>query len=180
MKNELGKRWAWVGLLIAVGVVSRWIPHPPNFSALLAVSIFAGLILPGPLALVVPIASAFLGDMVLGFHDLMWVVYLSLLPMIWLGQQLPKLKSKTSAWMGWGLAGLVASVIFFLTTNLAVWWFSGMYGHNQEGLVSCFVLAIPFFHNSVLSTWVYLAGLEGIRRFLPTLFPERSPVRPVI
>lgn len=172
--KEVAKTWTWVALLIVVGVFSRWIPHPPNFSALMAIALFAGFVLPAPLALIVPIASAFAGDLVLGFHDLMWVVYLSLLPMVWLGRQMPQLKKQPKTWLSWGLMGLLSSLLFFVTTNLAVWWSSGMYPHTQEGLVSCFILAIPFFHNSVMATWIYMAGLEAVRRFQPALFPAPS------
>ena len=74
------------------------------------------------------------------------------------------LKKQPMTWLAWGLFGLTASVFFFITTNLAVWWTSGMYPLTQEGLVTCFVLAIPFFHNSVLATWIFLAAFEGARR----------------
>ncbi|MGZ3721611.1 MAG: DUF6580 family putative transport protein [Bdellovibrionales bacterium] len=175
--KDLAKRGSWVALLLVVGVVSRWMPHPPNFSAFLAIALFAGFVLPLPLAMIAPIAAVFLGDLFLGFHDLMWVVYLSLLPLTLLGRQMPQLKKQPVTWLSWGLSGFLASVFFFVTTNLAVWWSSGMYPHTQEGLVSCFVLAIPFFHNSVLATWIYLAGFEVVRRFQPALFPAPQASR---
>jgi hypothetical protein len=173
--KESMKIWMWTAVLIILGVVTRFIPHPPNFSALLAVALFAGFVLPMPLAVIVPVISAVLGDLFIGLHDLMWVVYLTLLPLAWMGRVLPQANAKGNGgiairkgkvFLGWGLMGVVASVIFFVTTNLAVWWTSGMYEHTQAGLISCFVLAIPFFHNSVLSTWLYLAALEGLRRLL--------------
>lgn len=162
--NENAKRWAWVALLFAVGVFSRWIPHPPNFSAIMAIALFAGFMLPASLALVLPVACMFVGDLLLGFHGLMWVVYLSLLPMVWAGSRLPQPGFHARGLASWGMAGLLASILFFATTNLAVWWSSGMYPHTQEGLMTCFVLALPFFHNSVLSTLMYLTGFEAVRR----------------
>ena len=176
--KDVTKRAAWVALLLIVGVLSRWLPHPPNFSAFLAIALFAGYVLPAPLALIVPIAAVFLGDLFLGFHDLMWIVYLSLLPVAWLGRQMPELKKQLVTWLSWGLLGLLASVFFFITTNLAVWWFSSMYPHTQEGLVTCFVLALPFFHNSVLATWIYMGAFEAVRRLQPAAFP--GPVKTVI
>jgi hypothetical protein len=173
MKKSM-QRGAWMALLIMVGVVSRWLPHPPNFSAFLAIALFAGYILPSPLAMIVPIASMFLGDLLLGFHGLMWVVYLSLLPVVILGRQMPELKKQPMTWLSWGLMGLLSSVFFFITTNLAVFWSSGMYPHTQDGLVSCFVLALPFFHNSVLGTWIYLGAFEAVRQFQPVGLPALS------
>ena len=154
----MAKRWIWVVLLLVTGVLSRWLPHPPNFTALFAVALFAGAVLPGPLALVLPVATAFAGDAILGFHPGMYVLYLSLLPMTYLGQYLPPANKYPRTWLTWGFFGLLASVFFFIASNLEVWWFSGLYPHTEEGLISCFVLAIPFFHNTVLSTWLYLGG----------------------
>ena len=133
----------------------------------MAISIFAGFVLPSPLALLVPIAAAFTGDLFLGFHDLMWVVYLSLLPMVWLGMRMPALEGKRRLWLGMGLSGFFAAVLFFITTNLAVWWTSGMYPHTQAGLSTCFIMALPFFHNSLLATWAFLGGFEVLRQAQP-------------
>ena len=166
MKKMTAKSWLMVAVLIVTGVVTRWVPHPPNFSALMAVALFAGYAFSGPLALAIPLASAFLGDLFLGFHDLMAVVYLSLLVMVAIGRWLPELDRRVQTWAGWALNGLVGSVFFFLTTNFAVWWTSGMYPHTQEGLTSCFVLGIPFFHNSVISTWLFLGVFEAVRRLV--------------
>lgn len=165
------KRLSWVALLMLVGILSRWLPHPPNFTALFAIALFAGAVLPGGWALALPVATAFLGDLWLGFHHEMWVVYLSLLPMVWLGQKLPPANKYPRTWLSWGFYGLLASVFFFITSNLAVWWYSGIYPHTEDGLVSCFILALPFFHNSVLSTWIYLGGFAAVQKLAPSLFP---------
>lgn len=171
------KRWLWIAVLLGVGVVSRWIPHPPNFSPLMAIALFAGFVLPGPLALILPVAAMFVGDMLLGFHDSMWVVYLSFLPMVWLGTLMPEPSRHPRSWLTWGFYGLLASTLFFVTTNLAVWWGGTLYPRTQDGLISCFVLAIPFFHNSVLSTWIYLAGLASVRELVPSIAREtKQPI----
>jgi hypothetical protein len=176
--KDLSKRGAWIGLLILVGVLSRWLPHPPNFSAFLAISLFAGYVLPMPAAIAVPIVSLFLGDVLIGFHDLMWVVYLSLIPVAFMGRWMPALSKQPKAWLTWGGLGLLASVFFFVTSNLAVWWAStqpamglGVYPHTWQGLVECYVMAIPFFHNSLLATWIYMGALEAVRRVRPAAFP---------
>jgi len=182
--KDLSKRTAWIALLILVGVLSRWLPHPPNFSAFLAISLFAGFVLPLPAAVIVPVVSVFLGDALLGFHDLMWVVYLSLIPVVFMGRLMPKLNSLPKAWLTWGGLGLAASVLFFVTTNFAVWMASsqpatgalGSYPHTWQGLVECYVMAIPFFHNSVLATWIYMGALEAVRRLSPAAFPVAAKV----
>ena len=45
----------------------------------------------------------------------------------------------------------VGAVIFFVLSNFGVW-LGGSYGYDLNGLLSCYILAIPFFTNTVLST----------------------------
>lgn len=168
---EMAKRLSWIALFLLVGAVARYPNLPPNFSAFLAIALFAGFALPLPLAMITPILSVFVGDAIIGFHDLAWVVYLSLLPMVFVGRWMPKINQKPKTWLSWGVAGLLSSIFFFVTTNLAVWWTSGMYPHTSAGLSECFVLALPFFHNSVLATWIFIAAFEGVRRLQPARFP---------
>jgi hypothetical protein len=77
--------------------------------------------------------------------------------------------------LSWAFSGLFASVLFYLATNLEVWWVSGLYPHTREGLISCFTLAIPFFRNSLLSTWFFLGVFEAVRRY--ALVSESAAVR---
>jgi hypothetical protein len=43
----------------------------------------------------------------------------------------------------------VASVSFFLISNIGSWWY--WYPHNFEGLLSCYALALPFFQNTFIA-----------------------------
>lgn len=60
-------------------------------------------------------------------------------------------------------AGVVASATsFFLLSNLVVWLGSGMYPHSASGLVACYVAALPFYANDLISTGVFSAALFGL------------------
>ena len=56
---------------------------------------------------------------------------------------------------------LASSVIFFVTTNFAVWAFSGMYATTAAGLVSCYIAAIPFFQNTLAGDIMWTCALFG-------------------
>ena len=161
----------WAILLVSVGVIARCLPHAPNFSPILAIALFSAVVLPRPVALVVPLLSMFFGDLAIGFHDTMWAVYLSLLPMVAMGWLLPRFEARVKTWLSWGVAGFLAAGFFFLTTNFAVWLDSPTYAQNWNGLVECYVMALPFFHASVLSTWVYLTGFAAVAQLHPALRP---------
>ena len=133
--------------LVALDVVARAAPHAPNVTPIAASAVFAGMVLRSrALAVAVPISALLLSDLVTGSYDwrIMGVVYAAL--------ALPALLAR------WGrvrpmvvLAPLVlsSSLLFFATTNFAVWAFSGMYAHDLNGLVLCYVAALPFFYNTV-------------------------------
>ena len=53
------------------------------------------------------------------------------------------------------IAGLIGSLIFFLISNFGVWLLGSLYEKNFSGLINCYVLAIPFFKNTFLSTIFY-------------------------
>ncbi len=61
-----------------------------------------------------------------------------------------------------GTAVLASSTSFFLLSNFAVWTGSGMYTHNLAGLGACYIAAIPFYANDVMSTAVTAGALFGL------------------
>lgn len=144
--------------LIAIGVSLRLLPHPPNFAPVAAISIFGGAVLPRKFALWVPVLAMMLSDVVIGFYNIM--------PIIWGCYVLIALAS--SQWLRRptfrrGLLLTVSgSVFFFIVTNFAVWVWGGMYAHTWSGLVSCYTLALPFFRNTLLSDLIYTAALFGL------------------
>jgi hypothetical protein len=49
---------------------------------------------------------------------------------------------------------IVGPVLFFLITIFGVYT-SGYYGYTLEGLIACYIAAIPFFHMTLLGTLFY-------------------------
>lgn len=64
----------------------------------------------------------------------------------------------------------LASLLFFLISNLGVWWY--WYPRTLEGLFSCYVLAIPFYKRTLVGDLVfgygYLAYKQLSLHFLKT------------
>ncbi|WP_213804497.1 DUF6580 family putative transport protein [Granulicella sp. dw_53] len=59
-------------------------------------------------------------------------------------------------------AVMVSSTSFFLLSNFMVWAGSAMYPHSAAGLAACYVAAIPFYANDVISTAVTAGALFGL------------------
>jgi hypothetical protein len=64
-------------------------------------------------------------------------------------------------------APLLASTSFFLVSNYAVWFGGTLYPHTGAGLGACYVAALPFYRNDLLSTTLITAvafGVEAVAR----------------
>ena len=64
------------------------------------------------------------------------------------------------------LGTLLGSSIFFFITNLGVFIFQTMYPKNPAGLVECFVMALPFFRNTLAGDLFYTAVFFVVFAFL--------------
>ncbi len=59
-------------------------------------------------------------------------------------------------------AVLATSTSFFLLSNFVVWAASTMYPHSAAGLGICYVAAIPFYANDVMSTAITAGAFFGL------------------
>jgi Family of unknown function (DUF6580) len=144
-------------LLILFAAFSRLIPHPANFTPIAAIALFSGVYLDKKYFIIIPSAAMLLSDIFLGFHSTMIWVYGSFAIIALLGLWL---KSHKNVGYIFGTT-LVSSVIFFIVTNFGVW-LSGYYGYSFSGFAECYIMAIPFFRNSVAGDLFYVTALFGI------------------
>ena len=149
-----------VGLILVLSF-SRLIPHPSNFTPILAVGVFAGFYFRNfILSLFIVISSMFIGDLVIGFHNTMIFTYSSLILAVAIGLLIKKLNYKAVLF-----GGLSSSVVFFIVTNFGSWLTLEMYEKNLSGLLQSYFMAIPFFHNTLISTLIYLIVLKLFLEF---------------
>ena len=137
---------------------TRLLPHPPNLTPIAAMALFGGAYFADKrLAFLVPLAALLLSDIVMGLYNQIPVVYGSFALIVCLGFWLQKRRT----WLRLAAATLVSSVLFFITTNFAVWAFGSLYPKTMEGLLACYVAAIPFFRHTLLGDMLYAAVLFG-------------------
>lgn len=155
--------------LIFAATLSRLLPHIPNFTPIAAVGLLAAAYFSDrKMAFVVTFMAMILSDVFLGFHSSMIWVYGALLIII-LGGRL--LRNNVSV-LNVLIASLFSSFVFFIITNFGVWLSSGMYTLDSKGLVSCFIMAIPFFGNTLLGDFVYNSVLFGCYYMAKISFPK--------
>ena len=159
--------------IIIFAAFTRLMPHPPNFTPIIAIGLFGGAYLQDRrLALLFPLIAMIISDAFLGFHGTMVWVYGSLILISMMGillQNRITLKNCTVATLG-------GSLLFFLVTNFGVWIISGFYEKSIAGLITCYSMALPFFHNTLAGSVVYSAimfgGYEGLKNYLPDSVPD--------
>lgn len=137
--------------LVGFAIATRLIPHPPNFTSVASVAIFAGALLPRRWALVVPALTMIASDAVVGFHSLVLVTWGSMILATVIGRHV----MKTITFSRTVFASFAASFSFFAITNFAVWSEGLMYPMNLSGLLQCYYNAIPFFRNSLAGDLFY-------------------------
>ena len=131
---------------------SRFIPHPPNFTSLIALSFYVPVLL-GLRFLPVLLISFAITDLIIGYHTGTHWTWGSVL-LIGLSSQFFTKNTLLR------LTGVICgALIFFTITNFGVW-SSGMYGYTLQGLYTCFILAIPFFGYSIVSTLIFSSLIE--------------------
>ena len=145
-------------VLILILSFSRIIPHPPNFTPIIAVAIMSSYFFKNIyLSCATLLISMLLADAFIGFYSNMFFVYLSLLLIVFIFHKI----SEKMNFKNLFICGFIGSLIFFIISNFGVWVLGGPgvldipYEKNLNGLVECYVLAIPFFGNTFLSTLIF-------------------------
>lgn len=165
-------------ILIALGAACRLLPHPWNFAPIAGVALFSGAYLGRRWAVVVPTAAMILGDLFLGFYE--WPLLITVYGCFILTGLIGSLIKKKSP-ANVVLASLTCSFIFFIATNWAVWQFSPWYVKTFEGLVACYVAALPFFRNTLLGdlfyTGVFFGAYEAVKVLAVKTKLAFSPVK---
>ena len=135
----------FVLLLIFIAILSRFLPHPPNFTPITAIALLSSKGFYNRwIVILIPILSLFISDLFLGLHGTIPFVYASFILIAVLGMYIKKINI---------VMVLLSSTVFFLVSNFGVWLLH--YPISFEGLLKCYTLALPFFLNTILGDLVY-------------------------
>src|SRR5260370_2111989 len=145
-KEDLCYRTLLAFVLILLAAAVRIAPHPWNFTPVGAMALFSGAVLKDRrLAFLFPLVVLFAGDLFIGFHKLIPIVYASFLMSVAIGFWLRERRTVARI----SLATLLGAIPFFLVTNFGVWQFLSGYSHDPPGLPACYIAGVPFFCNTL-------------------------------
>ena len=141
--------------LIFLAVITRLLPHPPNFTPITGIALFAvSRFSDKKLAFSLPLLCMIVTDFFIGFHSIVPFVYLSIIGISCVGYFSKKISSVTI---------LKSSLLFFIISNFGVWLVG--YPNSITGLLSCYTMALPFFVNTILGDFLSLIHIsEPTRR----------------
>ncbi len=167
--------------MMLLAAFTRLIPHPANFTAVLAIALFGGAKFKKPaLAILIPLVVMLLTDLtystirygstdvIVGFYSLMPLVYSCIAVTSLIGIYISKKQNMAFIFLG----SVVSSTLFFLVTNAGVWYHSLQYAQNAQGLTACYAAGIPFYGNQLLGDLFFNAVLFGAF----SLVSKRVPV----
>lgn len=154
----------FIGVLIAITALTRLFPVAWNFSPMAAIALMGGFFFKDiKKAILIPLACLLVSDTLLhiqyltgasewpGLYPEISLVYLAYVLIVLIGRNM----IASPKWLNVIGAALVGSFAFFLITNFAVWMAGHTYPMDLNGLVSCYVAAVPFFRMTLLGNLVY-------------------------
>jgi hypothetical protein len=166
----LSEKWParmWTGIVL-LGAMARLLPHPWNFTPLVATGLFAGAYARKmSTAAAATLLSLAVSDVFLDLYayrrfdkGFVWIYAAALVPVL-LGRWVRGGKGA----MGLAAATLASSLSFFAITNFSVW-VGGLYPHTLAGLAACYAAGIPFYWNQALGDLFYTLVMFGAYELL--------------
>lgn len=155
----MNKKVAIILLLLSIGIVSRFL-FITNFTAIGAVALLSGSLLRKPIeSLAMPLTVLLTSDLILnklvyGVEGLFYAgaayVYVPILIMTLISRFVSKLNIKNFV----GLS-VAFTIVFFLVSNFGVWQVGFTYPLTAQGLMTCYIAALPFALNTLAGTLLY-------------------------
>lgn len=167
----MSKKVIFIGGLVFLAALSRLLPHPPNFTAVASIGLFAGALLGSRfLKVFIPFIAMFITDLFINnvvyadyqdgftfFTEGFVFIYFPILLIALFGNKLvQKLNIKNIV-----VGSVLSSAIFFLISNFGVWVSGTTYPISAEGFIACYTAAIPFFANTLIGTLFFSGVIFG-------------------
>ena len=148
------KKLNFIIILIGIAILSRLIPHPPNFTPITAIALFSTIHFKNKiLTYLIPIIGLFISDLILGLSLVNLFVYLSFIAITFIGFKFQKINNYSI---------LLSSTTFFIVSNFGVWILG--YPKTIEGLILCYYMALPFFVYTIMGDLFYSYAMKyGLR-----------------
>lgn len=135
-------------------LISRFIPHPPNFTSTIAIAFYLPALF-GTRYIIVALTAFILSDLIIGIHFLLIFTWASIIIIGLISRYFKNIYFR--------ICGIFSScIIFYFISNFGVWLLTDIYAENFEGLIMCYIMGLPFLKNSLLGSLFFTAFIEAI------------------
>jgi hypothetical protein len=156
------KQFVYTISLIMIAILFRTIWHVgPNIEFVTTATILAAVYLGPRWSIVVPIASIFVSDMIIGntsIYLFTWSAYI-VIGLVALLLRVGRVKacSRIRRWSVLLASGIGSGVWFYLWTNFGVWYMDSwnMYPDTIDGLIQSYVMGLPFLRYTILGNVLF-------------------------
>lgn len=150
--------------IVLFGISWRLMSHVPNFAPIDAIALLGGTLLTWRRALILPLTTMIISDMVLGLYAGFEWTWLSIVLVATIGIAIKHLP------LAWRISvgAIGGGAMFFIVSNFGVWLTSGMYSHTLMGIIDCYAMAIPFLRATLLSDIVFATVLLTVAEYVTT------------
>ncbi|MBS0619273.1 MAG: hypothetical protein JSR44_13885 [Spirochaetes bacterium] len=149
--------------LIGALAITRFLPHPPNFTPVLSVAIFGAAVFSQRfVGILAALAAMALSDIAFGWHSTLPYVYGSMV----LGGVIAFTLRKNRSVGKLIVVTLSSSILFFIVTNFGVFVSQNLYPRTLSGLAACYTMALPFLKNSLAGDLLFTLALFAFYHFL--------------
>ena len=144
----------FIVFISCVGIVLlfRIIPHPPNFTPVIALSLYLPFLF-GVWSIPFCILGFAITDYFIGFHSLLFWTWGALAFTGYTSKFCNKIHSRI-------ILSFIGAITFFVISNFGVWISGTLYEISVQGLLNCYIMALPFFTNTLLSTMFFAVIFE--------------------
>lgn len=164
-------RFIVLSLMVILAAATRalpiLIPHIWNFTAVYALAVFAGSQFKNrTLAIAMPLAAMAISDLFIGYGYSL-AVYVGFVVIVMCGMAIRNNKTVTNI----GLASVAGAVLFYLITNFAFLYDTSLYPHNMNGIITSYVMGLPFLRNALIADLIFVPVLFGSFYLLEKRYP---------
>tara|TARA_Y100001935_G_scaffold149121_1_gene123118 strand:- start:41 stop:553 length:513 start_codon:yes stop_codon:yes gene_type:complete len=151
-KKNIIKNFLLFSACVSFVLIFRLIPHPPNFTPVIALSLYLPFIF-GIWSVPFCILGFAVTDYFIGFHSLLIWTWGALAFTGYTSKFCKKMFSRI-------VLSFIGALTFFIISNFGVWISGTYYDISTQGLLNCYIMAIPFFTNTLLSTMLFAVIFE--------------------
>ncbi|MFM2392410.1 MAG: hypothetical protein RLZZ546_387 [Bacteroidota bacterium] len=173
----MNKKSLSIFLIILFAILSRIIPHPPNFAPFGAIALFGAAFFANRfIAFIVPIISIYVSGLLINnlffknlYPSFTWfdenIIWQSFAYILTVGFAI-LLFRKSVSMNKIALGGFSAAIIFYLITNFGFWSSGLLWPVSPSGLFQCYIAGLPFLTYQILGDLTYSISMFAAYYFI--------------